>query len=229
MTAIAVIVAAGKGERFGDAGKVMSTIAGRPCLAWTLDAFQNADSVDGIIIVVGDHTRDAVTDLTSSGEWLKVQGIVPGGASRQYSMANGVRAVPADADVILVHDAARPLTPPALINESVRVAREHGGAILAAPITDTVKQVVDEEVSRTIDRSTLWGAQTPQTFRADMMREMAHHAFAGDIAFTDEASLAEVLGYPVRIVRSDSTNLKITHPHDIAIAEAIILTRENGR
>lgn len=226
MTAVAVIVAAGKGERFGDAGKVMAPVAGRPCLAWTLDAFTEASLVDGVIIVVGEHTRDAVTSLVDGGSWPKVQGIVPGGSTRQYSMANGVRSVPVDADVILVHDAARPLVAASAIDACITAARMHGGAILAAPITDTVKRVAARTVRATLDRSTLWGAQTPQAFRADWMRDMAYHAVQGDIDFTDEASLAEALGYPVHIVPGDSTNLKITHPHDLAIAEAIIATRE---
>ncbi len=143
-------------------------------------------------------------------------------------MANGVAAVRTDADVVLVHDAARPLVEPQQIDACAQTAGSRGGAILAAPVTDTIKRVADGHIVDTIDRATLWQAQTPQAFGADHMREMAALALAGTVSMTDEASLAEALGYPVEIVRSDAMNLKITQPHDLVMAEAILRQRFGG-
>lgn len=227
MTATAVIVAAGKGERFGDTGKVMAPLLDRPVLAWSLDAFERASDVAEIVIVVGVHTRDAVTDLINTGRWKKVHAIVLGGATRQESTANGVAAVDASADVILVHDGARPLIRPEQIDACVVSAREHGGAILAAPLTDTIKRVEDSSIAATIDRSTLWGAQTPQAFAADLMRSMVQYMLTSGAPVTDEASVAEALGLPVQIVAGDATNIKITHPTDIVVAEALLRARKD--
>lgn len=226
MTAVAVLVAAGSGERFGNSAKVLVPLLERPLLAWTLDAFAQSEKTTGIVIVVGPHTETAVNELVATGNWPKVLAVVQGGGSRQESMANGVGAVPAGTDIVLVHDAARPLVQPAQIDACIDAATQYGGAILAAPVTDTIKRVSNDLISETIDRATVWGAQTPQAFRATEMRAMAKLALTGEPGITDEASLAERLGYPVRIVASDSTNLKITHPHDLIVAEAILRARK---
>lgn len=226
MSAIAVIVAAGSGERFGNSAKVLAPLLNRPILAWTLDAFTASTRTNGIVIVVGPHTEHGVTEMIAAGNWPKVIGMVPGGSSRQESMANGVAAVPAETNIVLVHDAARPLVRPTQIDACIEAAALDGGAILASPVTDTIKRGADGMIYETIDRSTLWGAQTPQVFRADLIRQMATLALAGEPGITDEASLAERLGFAVRIVASDSTNLKITHPHDLIVAEAILRARK---
>lgn len=223
MTAAAVIVAAGKGERFGNASKVLAELLHRPVLAWSLDAFQMCEAVDEIVLVAGEHTREAIIALVDTGPWSKVTRIVAGGDTRQQSTANGVAAVTTAAEIILVHDAARPLVLPVQIDTCIATAHKSGGAILAAPVTDTIKRVVSNIVTETVDRSTLWAAQTPQAFRTEIMREMM---LADSENVTDEASLAEYLGYTVQIVPSDSSNLKITHPADIAVAESLILARK---
>lgn len=226
MSAVAVIVAAGAGERFGNAAKVMTPLLDRPVLAWTLDAFAQSSRTTGIVIVVGQHTKDDIAAMLAEGSWPKVIAVVPGGDTRQQSMANGVTAVPEGTDIVVVHDAARPLVLPERIDACIEAAIDRGGAILAAPLTDTIKRAVEGEIIETIDRSMLWGAQTPQAFRADRMRIMAALAAAAEPGITDEASLAERFGYPVQIVISDSRNLKITHPYDLLIAEAILRARE---
>lgn len=227
MSAVAVIVAAGSGERFGNAAKVLVRLLDRPLLAWTLDAFSASRKVTGIVLVVGPHTEADVTELVAAGAWPKVVAIVQGGDSRQRSMAYGVAAVPDDTEIVLVHDAARPLVTPAQIDACIDAAAEYGAAILAAPVTDTVKRVTDGVIAETIDRSTLWSAQTPQVFRADWMCRMAALAASDEVGITDEASLAEKLGYPVHVVPGDSTNLKMTHVHDLIIAEALLLARKD--
>ncbi|MCA9833384.1 MAG: 2-C-methyl-D-erythritol 4-phosphate cytidylyltransferase [Thermomicrobiales bacterium] len=228
MIAVAVIVAAGKSVRFGDAIKVLTPLLDRPALAWTLDAFQQSERVDEIVVVVGEHSQVPIAELIELGQWTRVTKVVLGGATRQHSMANGVDAVRADADVILVHDAARPLVTPAQIDATIVAALVSGGAILAAPVIDTIKRVTDGVITETIDRSTLWQAQTPQTFTAIHLREMAALAVSGEVQMTDEASLAEHLGYPVTIVPCDATNLKVTHPHDVIVATAILQARKES-
>lgn len=224
-----VIVAAGKGERFGHAGKIMTPVAGRPVLAWSLDAMERARSVRDVVIVYGEHTEQDIRTLVGDGSWPKVRTLVPGGSQRQHSMVNGVRAAADDLEVVLVHDAARPLVDPVEIDACALAARESGVAILAAPISDTVKRVQDHRVIETIDRSTLWGAQTPQGMRRDLMLALCETAMADHIEFTDEASLAEALGHPVQIVPGNRLNLKITLPVDLLIVDALLRQREMPR
>lgn len=227
MTAAVVIVAAGKGERFGDSGKVLATLFNRPVLEYSIEAFEQSQSISEIVLVAGKHTESAMKHLVSSSNWKKVTKVVRGGASRQESTANGVDAVSMDADVILVHDGARPLIQPIHINACVDAAREHGGAIVATPVTDTIKKVVDGQIESTLDRSELWAAQTPQGFRANLLRQMMRNAALSSKLVTDEASLAELAGESVWIVPGDASNLKITHPTDIVVAEALLRARKD--
>lgn len=226
MTAAVVIVAAGKGERFGNSGKVLATLLGKPVLEYAIDAFQQSESISEIVLVAGEHTEPAMQHLASAGNWTKITHVVRGGASRQESTANGVNAVSMDADVILIHDGARPLIQSQQIEACVKSAREHGGAIVATPVTDTIKRVRDEQIESTIDRSDLWAAQTPQGFRAEVLRRMMRDAALSSKLVTDEASLAELSGQSVRIVPGDASNLKITHPIDIIVAEALLRARK---
>lgn len=226
MSAAVVIVAAGKGTRFGDAGKVLATLLERPVLEYSIDAFERSPSISEIVVVAGEHTEVAMQHLVSSGNWTKVTRVVRGGASRQESTARGVDAVSWDADVILVHDGARPLIQTAQIEACVASAREHGGAIVATPVTDTIKRVYNDQIEMTIDRSGLWAAQTPQGFHTSKLREMMRNAAQSPNLVTDEASLAELSGESVRIVPGDASNIKITHPTDLVVAEALLRARK---
>ena len=226
MTAAAVIVAAGKGQRFGNTAKVIAPLMGRPVLEYSVRAFERSESISEIVIVAGEHTEVPIGHLVSGRKWNKPIRVVRGGESRQHSTANGVDAVSMGVEVILVHDGARPLIQPQHIEACVTAAREFGGAILATPMTDTVKRVYDHQIQETIDRSELWAAQTPQGFRSDLLREMMKNAARLTTLATDEASLAELSGHSVRIVPGDASNLKITHPTDIVVAEALLRARK---
>lgn len=226
MRAAVVIVAAGKGSRFGDSGKVLATLLNRPVLEYSIDAFEQSESISEVVLVAGEHTERAIEHLASAGNWNKVTRVVRGGASRQESTARGVDAVSRDADVILVHDGARPLIQPEQIEACVAAAREHGGAIVATPVTDTIKRVHNGQIETTIDRSDLWAAQTPQGFHASTLRRMMRDAALSPSLVTDEASLAELSGESVRIVPGDASNIKITHPSDIVVAEALLRARK---
>lgn len=230
MTAFAgcVIVAAGRGERFGDRGKVLAPVAGRPVLSWVLDAMEAATSVRDVVVVYGEHTEGPIRTLVEGGPWAKIVTLISGGEQRQQSMANGVRAVAGDLDVVLVHDAARPLISPGLIDACASRAYETGAAILAAPVSDTIKRAGDGVIEGTVDRTDLWAAQTPQGFQRDALMEMCDKALTGHIEFTDEASLAERLGRPVAIVIGNRHNIKITHPEDLDVVDALLRQREGA-
>lgn len=225
--ASAVVVAAGKGERFGQAGKVLVPLLGRPALAWTLDALDQGETVDEVVIVAGEHTRNAIAALVANGPWPKVRTIVAGGDRRQDSVLAGLRATARRA-VVLIHDAARPLATAAQFDACARLARETGAAIVARPVPDTLKLVHGDLIEATVPREGLWAAQTPQGFS----RELVLAAFAspaGQVGdFTDEASLLEALGHPVRVIRSEGLNLKITLPEDVPVAEALLRARLVG-
>lgn len=225
--AAAVVVAAGRGERFGLAAKALVPIAGQPMLAWTLDALQAASRVQEVVIVAGPHTRAQIAALLATRTWSIRTVVVEGGSRRQDSVAAGLRATSADLDVVLVHDAARPLVTSAQFDACADLAAETGAAILAAPVCDTLKRVVNGEIAATVPREGLWAAQTPQGFQRAALVEALKGM--GDETVTDEAAMFEALGRPVAIVPSDSANLKVTFPGDVALAEALLLRRLAAR
>ena len=221
LRAAVVVVAAGRGERLGVPAKVLLPLAGRPMLAHVLDAVEEAVSIEDVIVVVGAHTREAVEGMIAAGPWGKVRAVVSGGEQRQDSVAAGVAAVPPSSDVVLVHDGARPLAPPALFDRCAAAAAETGAAIAAVPVADTLKRVADGRVAGTVDRAGLWAAQTPQGFRRNVLVDAIARC-AGLPAVTDESGLCEALGIPVAIVPGEPSNLKVTRPEDVAVAEALL-------
>lgn len=223
--AAAVIVAAGTGTRFGDRAKVLAQIGGRPLLARVLDAVETSMAVRESIVVTGVHTDAAIRTVVAEGNWSKPVTLAPGGATRQRSVAAGVRVVAADLPVVLVHDGARPLVMSGDFDRCAGAAAEHGGAIIAVPVSDTVKRVRDGRIVATIDRDDLWVAQTPQGFVRNRLIEACAVATREDREFTDEASIFEFLGWPVVIVPGSRMNLKITHPEDLELANAMMIVR----
>jgi len=223
--AFAVIVAAGKGERFGSPDKVFLPVGGRPLIAHVLDAVEQARSIDGAILVVGDHTRGTAIDLVAKGGWPKVRSVASGGARRQDSVAAGLGEVPPSTEIVVIHDGARPLAAPALFDACVESALRNGAAIAAAPVTDTLKRISGNHIVETIPRAHLWAAQTPQAFRADLLKQAIETATHEGLDVTDEASIFEAMGLPVAIVPSTAANIKVTHQDDLWIAEALFAHR----
>ncbi len=210
-----IVVAGGSGRRFGEL-KQFSVLSGRPVLAWAVDACRTHS--DGVVVVV-----------PSGAELTAVPGadvVVTGGATRADSVRCGLDAVPHEADVVIVHDAARPLAPPSLFASVLDALHEAGveGAVPGLAPSDTIK-VVDEamNVRRTLDRSSLVAVQTPQAFRAEMLRA-AHAAAseAGDAPPTDDAMLVEAAGGRVRVVPGHERNIKLTTPEDLEAAERLL-------
>ena len=208
----AVVVAGGSGQRFGRL-KQFALLADRPVVEWAVAACRPSSS--GVVLVVPPGTPDAVrygADL-----------IVEGGATRAESVGRGLAAVPAEAEVIVVHDAARPLAADALFRAVIErvAAGDADGAIPGVPVRDTIK-VVDgtDTVTATLDRSVLVAVQTPQAFGADVLRRAHAQADVGEA--TDDAALVEALGATVRVVPGDPRNLKITTPADLGLAEHLL-------
>lgn len=223
-----VIVAAGRGERFGDRAKVLLPVAGRSMIAWSIDAANAAESVAEIVIVSGEHTIIEIQTLIAKMVLPKPVAVVIGGATRQESVSVGVAACSAQSAIVSVHDAARPLVTPELIDRCVVAANQAGGAIVAAPVTDTLKRVTDHIIDRTIARDHLWAAQTPQSFRREVIVAALAWAREKPPTHTDEASIVEGMGLPVAVVEGSSLNMKVTHPEDIAIADAFLSARMTG-
>jgi 2-C-methyl-D-erythritol 4-phosphate cytidylyltransferase len=223
--ASAVVVAAGKGERFGATDKVLRPLAGQPVLAWTLEALEASETVADVVVVAGEHTLSAIRALIDRGNWTKARTVVTGGARRQDSVLAGLRAT-AEREVVLIHDAARPLATAEQFDACALAARGAGGAIIARPVSDTLKRVGDDgEIETTVPRDHLWAAQTPQGFRRQLLLDAFDSPLGQSGSFTDEASLFEALGRTVRVVRSGGLNLKLTLPEDLPVVEALLLAR----
>ena len=215
----AVIVAGGRGRRFGGARpKQLAVLAGRPVLAHTLAAFERSRVAEIILVLPEDWRPDIEREAVRSFGFQKVR-IVSGGPTRTVSTRLGFEA--SAGDLVLIHDGARPLVPPGLIAAVAEAAAVHGAALAAVPVRDTLKIVVEGQARRTLDRVGLWQAQTPQGFR----REILARALAGgdDLApVTDDAALLEPLGLTAAVVPGSPRNFKITTPEDLALAEAFL-------
>jgi 2-C-methyl-D-erythritol 4-phosphate cytidylyltransferase len=206
----AVIAAAGSGARLGAGGpKAFVSLGGRPMIAWSLDACRACGSVAAIVVAVpAGHAHD-----------LQDVMVVDGGATRAESVANALGAV--DTDLVAIHDAARPLLTPELLDDLVAELVAHPDAdaiIAAAPVTDTVKKVSGGRIVDTLDRSELWGAQTPQVFRTEALRRALRSAHT----VTDEAMLIEAVGGQVLVHDPGAPNLKVTTPIDLQVVELLL-------
>ena len=231
----AIFPAAGKGKRMqAGMNKVLVELEGMPILVRTLARFSRCQAVDRLVVVVAAHEADFVTDMLTGSDrefGLKPWQVTAGGSERQYSVWNGIQAVQgaADDDIILVHDAARPLVSEKTILETIRVAEAKGAAIAAVPAKNTIKLCnAAGEVVETPDRSRLWEVQTPQGFRRDILVRANQQAMAESFLGTDDASLVERLGQKVFIVESDYRNIKLTTPEDMVIAKAFLAAEEEN-
>ncbi|MHB1459183.1 MAG: 2-C-methyl-D-erythritol 4-phosphate cytidylyltransferase [Armatimonadota bacterium] len=229
MTATSVIIpASGQGKRLGSSSdKAFIDISGIPMLARTLRVFQDYPDISEIILVVRDEYISTARQLVQRYNISKVSCLVTGGDVRQDSVRNGLTRIAADCEVVLIHDAARPFITPDIIRNSISAAIEHKAAIVAVPVINTIKASSDNAfVESTLNRETLFAVQTPQTFNRQIIENAYKIAYDDCFYGTDDASLVERLGVPVKIVEGAYDNIKITTPNDIATAESIIRQRE---
>jgi 2-C-methyl-D-erythritol 4-phosphate cytidylyltransferase len=221
MSVVALLLAAGRGERLGhELPKAFVPLAGRPLLLHALGALAAAPEVEAVIPVVAAAELPRLQALLAEwGPRPKLAAAVAGGAERQDSVRAGMQALPPQASLVAVHDAARALLRPAAVSRVVAAARRSGAAILAVPVRDTIKRVAAGRIVETPARAACWAAQTPQVFRTEILRQALAKAAAEHYLGTDDAELVERLGVTVEVVEGDADNLKLTHPEDLVLAE----------
>lgn len=222
MKTVAIIVAAGRGIRLGgEIPKQFRNILDRPLLAWTISQFEKAEKVDEIVVVVPeDYLLYANERVVNPFSFEKTNKIVIGGETRNESVRNGLRSIPISTAFVAIHDGARPLIFHSDIDRVIEIAQRERAAILARPVSDTVKRVEGDFIISTLDRSKLFLAETPQVFQYDLI--MSAHNKASEKNVTDDAYLVELLGFKVRIVIPEKVNPKITTEDDLALAKLIL-------
>jgi 2-C-methyl-D-erythritol 4-phosphate cytidylyltransferase len=223
----AIVLAAGRSTRMGGGpNKQFIELLGKPLLYYSLAAFEQCPVVDAVVLVRRpDYARQAEQVVRQFG-FRKVCAFADGGVERQDSVGNGLKGCGSQTDIVAVHDGARPLVTPALIESTVASAREFGTGIAATKVVDTIKEAnEDRTVVRTVDRTRLWAVQTPQTVKLGLLRTAYAKVMEKKIVVTDEAAAVELLGEKVHLVETPFLNLKVTMPSDLAMAEALLSVR----
>jgi 2-C-methyl-D-erythritol 4-phosphate cytidylyltransferase len=229
MKTVAIITASGYGKRMGRPKQFIG-IGGKPILEWTLSVFEEAKAVDEIILVVNKEDIEQAKEFKLS----KLRQIVGGGKERQDSVYKGLKALPEDAEIVAIHDGARPFVTSEIIDKAVSEAKAFGAVVVGVPVSDTIKQIKNEKlkmknegaiIEKTIDRSLMWRAQTPQIFKKDIILK-AYQEGRGKHQVTDDAMLVEKLVIPVKMVMGSYQNIKITTPEDLVVAEGILKMAE---
>jgi 2-C-methyl-D-erythritol 4-phosphate cytidylyltransferase len=225
MKSVAIIPAGGLGKRMGsDLFKQYLVLDDVPVLVHTLSKFERASIIDDVILVVPEdyveYSRRAIIEKYGLS---KVGSVLAGGKERQDSVKRGLDRVNDNTDIVVIHDGVRPLVSEELISVSVTAALEYSAVALGVPVTDTVKSVDSGGfIERTVDRKSLWSAQTPQTFRRTVIKKAYEKAYDDNFYGTDDASLVERIGINVRMIMGSYDNIKITTPEDLVVGEEII-------
>ncbi len=229
---VALVPAAGRGLRMGGSvPKQFLALGGQPLILHSLRVLQASPVISEVILAVPQSEMDyCLTEIVAKHGFTKVTKVVPGGQERQDSVRHALEATRDDVEVVLVHDAVRPFFTQRMVEEVVITAYAKGAAIIALPMKDTVKQVgADHIIERTVDRQSLWLAQTPQAFRRDWLLAAHRKAHAEGVRATDDAYLIEWYGHPVSVVEGSGENIKVTRPEDMIIGEAILAARKASR
>lgn len=219
----AIIVAAGAGKRFGgDTPKQFLEINGKPLVIHTIKRFEDCSDIDEIFLVLSASEIGSFAKLVGKFDLKKISKIITGGATRAESVRNGLLAIDeGQAEIVAVHDGARPLVTVEEISRTIAKARETGAACLVAPVTDTIKEISGGRITKTIDRSNLRRALTPQCFRYEILKKAFRENDIHEAA-TDECTLVEKIGVEISIVEGSAKNIKITHPEDFTVAEIFL-------
>ncbi|OQW30865.1 MAG: hypothetical protein A4E19_08960 [Nitrospira sp. SG-bin1] len=214
----------------GSVAKQFLALGGEPLVVHSLRVLQASPDIDQIILAVPQADLDyCLNDLAVRFGFSKITKVVAGGKERQDSVRHALEHVPVETEIVVVHDAVRPFLTERMVTEVVEAARRVGGAIVALPMRDTVKQVgTGRRVERTVDRGPLWLAQTPQAFRRDRLLAAHRKAHAEGVHATDDAFLFEWSGHEVVVVEGSGENIKVTRPEDMVIGEAILASRRSG-
>lgn len=232
MTNYAVITAGGRGTRMkSDINKSFLPLAGMPVIAHTLTAFERTPAIDQIVIVIGADSRAELEQLLETTSFAKVAALAEGGKERQDSVRNGVRAIQAlgakPDDIVAVHSSVNPFIEPAVIEQCVRAAQEHGASAAAAPVKDTIHAANEQThlVEEILHRPRLWAAQTPQCAKLQLLVEGFERAAREGWTVTDEVQLVKKIGGQVKLINCGYNNIKITTPEDLQLAERILTSK----
>lgn len=218
-----IFPAAGQGRRMGlGFNKIFTELAGKPILIQTLLTFSHCDCVDELVIAVDINEMEIIKKVLSKIPRLKPYKIVAGGSERQYSVYNGLTAVSPEADIVLVHDAARPLISETVIQNVVNEVILSGSAVCAVPVKDTTAEINEFGfIEKVPNRDKLWAIQTPQGFKKEILTQAHKKAQEDDFLGTDEASIVRRTGHTVKLIMGDYDNIKITTPTDLLMAEML--------
>ena len=227
-----LIPAAGSGARMGGhVAKPFLRLGEREILARTLDVFERCAVIDEVWVIVAAKNLSACRRIIERYGFCKVRGVVAGGASRQESVWRGLQRIDAAIDLVVVHDGVRPFVTESVLQETLGCAAQCGAAVAAVPLRDTLKRVSEEgEVEATLPRKNLWRTQTPQAFQRHLLIAAYRQAWERDLCATDDASLLESVGHPVKVVSGLESNVKITTPADLDWCERFLRTpHERGK
>lgn len=217
-----VIVCAGNSTRMQGVNKILLPLGKRLVIGVTMQAFQQCESVREIVIVAREQDIPEIKKEAEAAGITKLAACTTGGATRQESVINGIRCISKDTDMVAIHDGARPLVKPEYIEKTIKDARIFGGAALGVPVKDTIKTVDDGIIIDTPPRSSLYITQTPQVFKRKLYFEGIDFALEHELDFTDDCQLVEAIGGKIYMTTGDYTNIKITTPEDIRLAEAML-------
>ena len=226
----ALVAAAGSSSRMGGINKLLEPLDGIPVLVRTLTALERAQRVDSIVIATREEDLITVSQLCKTYGITKCKKVIRGGEDREHSVLLAALEAEPDTELLAVQDGARPLVSPALIDRVIEAAPRCGAAAPAIPVKDTIKTVrEDEAVEETLERSRLRAVQTPQVFEASLLKAALQAALEEGAVLTDDCSAVERLGKVVYLIEGEETNLKITTPTDLVLAEALLAAEEDAR
>jgi 2-C-methyl-D-erythritol 4-phosphate cytidylyltransferase len=224
---VAIVPAAGVGKRFGDGtNKSLVTLGDKPLLLWALETLSSLPEIAEIIPVLKESDMNHALELFERYKIPKVKRIAPGGRERQDSVFHGLSLVEDKKGVILVHDGARPLIGTDIIRSAISQFKDCDGVVVGVPVKDTVKEVLEGNVQKTLKRESLWSIQTPQIFTYEELYNAYEKAMRESFYSTDDSALVERYGGKIKVVMGSYTNIKITTPEDLRVAELFLGVRK---
>lgn len=221
---IAIVPSAGSGRRFGE-GKTLLNLKGMPVIARTLSALQDVEEIVEVIPVMRNDEMEKALEIVERYGFTKVKKIAPGGKERQESVFHGLGLIERKGCIVLVHDGVRPLVTPGIIRNAIAALEDLDGVVTAVAVKDTIKEVRDGMVKKTLARETLFAVQTPQVFPYKVLMEAYTEALRAGMYFTDDAAMVEHYGGRVKVIEGEYTNIKITTREDLAVAETFLKSR----
>ena len=225
MKAAAIVPAAGCGKRMlANTDKPFIRLLGRELIVYCLSTLESSDLISEVVVVAEEKNILPIKNIVKKRGFSKVKHIVQGGRCRSESVSNGLKAISEDSDIVIIHDCARPLADNDIIKKTIKAAIKNNCAIAAVRVKPTIKEACKDQVfvRKTLDRTMLWEAQTPQAFKTVILKDAYKKAGRLIKLFTDDAGIVEKFGYRVCIVESSYRNIKITTPEDIIVAELLL-------